>query len=416
MTLHLIAFLVAAKNMKKTCNLGSYENISCVGHALHNLVTVDGIKKTEPIKMLLKKVKEIVKALRYRTDEFEKLTKEQGALAAEISEWSEAFLMYDEAGSINDDLESLASSGDSSDHRQTLKLDVKTRWHSILMMVQSLIGYNKNVINLMLHKTDNSELVLLNNDILLAKELVDFLKHFQRITAIFSGSEYATINYYVVFRSEISSLLESEPKDSYEVKLLKTNMMSQFDYRFPLSDIVILASLLDPRFQNLLDVKKYLLANKTTAVEFLVKAARDVVTDGVSSSPNNSSTTKNESYIDELAEKHSTLSSVATNVSQSALERECYLLLSMHNKIKITNVLIYWKDHSKLMPNLSSVASQVFAIPATSTPSERNFSVAGLIVNQKRTQITPDNLDKVIFMHNNYDYLKDCVSKIELKE
>ncbi|XP_037037547.1 uncharacterized protein LOC119081457 [Bradysia coprophila] len=177
----------AAKNMKKTCNLGSYENISCVGHALHNLVSVDGIKKTEPIKVLLKKIKDIVKALRYRTDEFEKLTKDQSALAAEISEWSEMFLIYDDVDDVDNDLESLASSiEDSSDHRHTLKLDVKTRWHSVLMMVESLVGYNKNVINLMLHKTDNSELVLLNSDILLAKELVDFLRHFQRITAIFS--------------------------------------------------------------------------------------------------------------------------------------------------------------------------------------------------------------------------------------
>lgn len=339
-------------------------------------------------------------------------------MAAEISEWSELFLLYDDDDSLADDLESLAYSvDDSTDHRRSLKLDVKTRWHSVLMMVQSLVGYNKNVINLMLHKTDHSDLVLLNSDILLAKELVDFLKHFQRISAIFSGSEYATMNYYVVFRSEISSLLESEPKDSYEMKLLKSNMLSGFDHRFPLSDVVVLASLLDPRFQNLLDVKNYLLASKTTAVEFLVKGANDIASNGVSSSPNNSSITKNESYVDELAEKHSTLASVArTNTSQTTIERECYLLLSMHNKIKITNVLTYWKDHSKLMPTLSSLASQVFAIPATSTPSERNFSVAGIIVNQKRTQISPDNLDKVLFMHNNYDHLKDFVTKIVLKE
>lgn len=244
-----------------------------------------------------------------------------------------------------------------------------------------------------------------------------FLKHFQRITAIFSGDQYATLNYYVVFRCEIFSLLESEPQDSYEIKMMKANMMKKFDHRYPLSDIVVLASLLDPRFQNLLDIKNYLLSMKLTAVEFLVKCVEDIGTDRISSSPTNTSSSKSESFVEELAEKHSTLASVArTTTSQTAVERECYLLLSMHNKIKVTNVLTYWKDHAKLMPTLSNVASQIYGIPATSTPSERNFSVAGLIVNQRRTQITTDNLDTVIFMHNNYDFVKKRVAQIELKD
>ncbi|KAJ6639130.1 putative AC transposase, partial [Pseudolycoriella hygida] len=306
---------------KATCNLGSYENISCVGHALHNLVNVDGFRQTESLNGLVKKVKNIVKALRYRTDEFEKLTKDQ------VCE--------------NDKMKAGCHT--------SLKMDVETRWYSVLIMMESLIAYNKNVINVMLLNTENSHLALVNNDVLLLKELVALLKQFQRITAIFSGEQYATLNYYTVFRSEIYSLLESEPQDSLEIKMMKANMMAKFDHRFPLSDIVVLASLLDPRFQNLLDIKNYLQSNKLTAVDFLVKCAGDIFSDGISSSPNTSSgsTSKSESFIDELAEKHSTLGSVGrTSTSQTALERECYLLLSMHNKIKITNVLTFWKDHA----------------------------------------------------------------------
>lgn len=405
--------------MKHTCNLGSYQNISCVGHALHNLVAVDGFKKTEPIFDLLKKVKNIIKALRYRTDEFEKVSKDQGLLAEEISEWSETFAQYDDDEEREDLLESLNSTtSDGNRNRYTsLKLDVKTRWHSVLIMVRSLLAHSKNIVNLMLHKSEHSELILLNTEIQLLNELTDFLNHFQRITAIFSGDEYVTLNYYVVFRSEIFSLIESEPQDSNELKMLKGNMMSNFNHRFPLSDIVILASLLDPRFQNLLDIKNYLHSLKCGAVDFLVKCVKDIGTDCISSFPNStpscSSSSKRETYVEELAEKHSTLASVAqTSTSQTDLERECYLLLSMSNKIKVTNVLTFWKDHSKLMPILTNLATQVYGIPATSTPSERNFSVAGLILNQRRTQINPDNLDKVLFMHNNYDFVKHRVSQI----
>ncbi|KAJ6648111.1 Transposable element Hobo transposase [Pseudolycoriella hygida] len=97
----------AASNMKATCNLGSYENISRVGHALHNLVNVDGFRQTESLNGLVKKVKNIVKALRYRTDEFEKLTKDQALLAAEISEWSEVLLEDDDDDEAEELLQAL---------------------------------------------------------------------------------------------------------------------------------------------------------------------------------------------------------------------------------------------------------------------------------------------------------------------
>lgn len=98
--------------------------------------------------------------------------------------------------------ENANDSATSRPHRtKSLKLDVKTRWHSVLIMIRSLLTQSRNVINLMLHKTEHSDLILTNNDVQLLKEFLAFLQHFQVITSIFSGDEYATLNYYLVFRS-----------------------------------------------------------------------------------------------------------------------------------------------------------------------------------------------------------------------
>ena len=55
----------------------------------------------------------------------------------------------------------------------------------------------------------------------------------------------------------------------------------------------------------------------------------------------------NKSYVDELTEKHITLSSLAVMNSSSAdteLERECYLLLSMGSKVTVTQgEYTYWR-------------------------------------------------------------------------
>lgn len=205
--------------MKKTCNLGAYEHLLCIGHGLHNLVAVDGFKRTKKISELIKKVRNIIKALRYRTDEFENLSKDQALVAKEMSDLSE--MLFSEYDDEEEEDEIPTEANWRSNSTTSLKLDVKTRWHSMLIMLKSLHAQNKTVVNLMLQKTDHADMILINNDLQLSKELIEFLQHFQRITAILSGDQYATLNYYIVFRSEVHSLLESEPQDSNDLKELK---------------------------------------------------------------------------------------------------------------------------------------------------------------------------------------------------
>ncbi len=42
----------------------------------------------------------------------------------------------------------------------------------------------------------------------------------------------------------------------------------------------------------------------------------------------------------------------------------------------------------------------------TSTPSEQMFSTTGLIINAKRTMLSPENVRKIQVIHDNYNLLK----------
>ena len=61
--------------------------------------------------------------------------------------------------------------------------------------------------------------------------------------------------------------------------------------------------------------------------------------------------------------------------------------------------LEWWRSSgSQLYPKLARLARKYLGLCATSVTSERLFSVAGNIVTSKRTRLTPDNVNKLVFL------------------
>ena len=67
------------------------------------------------------------------------------------------------------------------------------------------------------------------------------------------------------------------------------------------------------------------------------------------------------------------------------------------------NALEWWSNNEGHYPTVSKLARMYLIVPATSVPSERIFSTAGLIVNQHRNCIKADNVDMLIFLNRNLD-------------
>lgn len=87
--------------------------------------------------------------------------------------------------------------------------------------------------------------------------------------------------------------------------------------------------------------------------------------------------------------------------------------LSMHldlDNIK-SNPLIFWKETRYNFPLLSSLARQLHSIPATTAAVERVFSGGGLVVNERRTNLGPSQLDNILFLRS--VLLKDDLLQLE---
>jgi hypothetical protein len=65
--------------------------------------------------------------------------------------------------------------------------------------------------------------------------------------------------------------------------------------------------------------------------------------------------------------------------------------------------LQWWKEHESDFPKLAIVAWRFLCVPATSVPSERIFSTAGILINKLRNRLSSVLVDKIIFLNKNAD-------------
>jgi len=81
----------AGANVKRAVDLSGFpEKHLCLGHGLHNLVTVDGVKSNPLVEGLVQKCKKVVRAVRYRAPDLElEAQKEQRQVILDTEEAQE---------------------------------------------------------------------------------------------------------------------------------------------------------------------------------------------------------------------------------------------------------------------------------------------------------------------------------------
>ena len=66
----------------------------------------------------------------------------------------------------------------------------------------------------------------------------------------------------------------------------------------------------------------------------------------------------------------------------------------------VSDLLLWWKDHSQQYPALAVMARRLLCVMATSAPSERVFSLAGHVVSARRSSLKPSSVNDVLFMNS----------------
>ena len=93
--------------------------------------------------------------------------------------------------------------------------------------------------------------------------------------------------------------------------------------------------------------------------------------------------------------------SVSQNIQENhyKFQLECYLkdLLLPRSE----DPLLWWKRNKAIYSNLVSVAVKYLSAPPSSIYIERLFSTAGIIFEERRSSLLPENGERLIFIQKN---------------
>ena len=77
----------------------------------------------------------------------------------------------------------------------------------------------------------------------------------------------------------------------------------------------------------------------------------------------------------------------------------------------LNNPLQWYRTHAKKFPHIAQLARRILCIPATSAPSERLFSAAGLTIAKDRANLLPDMAASLIFLHDAWEVADEYLAR-----
>ncbi|OXA42416.1 Zinc finger BED domain-containing protein 1 [Folsomia candida] len=394
-------------NIIKALKLCGLQRHPCLAHGMHNLIKKDFLDNgTEDLKTcseILKKIRAVHRSLLYKYDELSSSATEIKA-REETSETEEIL-------ALDDQYDTMLLDENCTGTFTTLKRDVPTRWNSIQTMLTSFLE-NRAIIKDVLERHQLYEKILLPNEIKAAIEIKKVLEFFEIATDVLQGSSYPSIHLSLLIRSEIVDRISMQDADSDLTKSIKKTLLSHLEHRFPVTEDIVCACLLDPGMKRLTIIETYLAEKNQSKLKFLMQMCKSYGTpvrgaivhkegaeNDVKDEPK---TKKKKNFVDiknELLKKHSLV------IPDESLDAEVkkYLLVAISSE----DVLDWWRKNEYGFPNLANLAKRFLSIQVTSAPSERAFSTAGLVVTSRRSSLHPLKVKKILFVHDNYDAMLD---------
>lgn len=272
-------------------------------------------------------------------------------------------------------------------------------------MLEHLVSI-KECVNIAAYSYDKLERIE-NHEWQIAKDLLNILENLEAATRSLCGDSYASASYVIpIIRSCVNHLSKIAIK-SHEAIRVRARLVSSLNDMFSSiesNDILRLSTLLDPRFKvSGFSKKSYADEAVTSLLELIDKTDYSDFNSTSNLFLNTSSKTNNKEkidFLDDILTQDINKRNDSVNVNTSQDEIMSYLNLGLITVKE--NSIDWWLNRRNMFPRLANLALKYLIIPATATSSERIFSESGYILNKKRSLLSSDHRDMIIFLNNNF--------------
>jgi len=277
--------------------------------------------------------------------------------------------------------------------------DVSTRWNSSVHMLDRLVQIKAPLSAAMTFLPRAPDL-LTALDWELITDCLPILKPFDIMTVELSGEIYPTLSSVIPLVRGLQHTLKSIITNTTAGNALQKIVIDVIGRRLGILEcdkIVAKSTFLDPRFKK---AGFGLIENANNTEKLLIEELSYILNnkqqeDTCSVPINVESNVLWKQFDTKVSQVRSTLS---TGITASLIIRQ-YLEMPYLNRKQ--SPLDFWKKNKNTFPVLYMLQIKYLSVPATSVPSERVFSKAGQITNDRRNRLHPKNLDFIIFLNRN---------------
>lgn len=294
--------------------------------------------------------------------------------------------------------------------------DEPTRWNSSYYMLSWIAEQKQGLLAV---SADISlPLELTTAQWQLTEKVLHVLKPFEEAT---KETSYLTCSVSVVIPivNALVRQLEKENEDDQGIKAMKHKLLAGLLSRYEGMEsnrFFAVASALDPRYK----LRCFSSASKAAAarqmlleeIEKLQPSHKHSESEPPAKRPRVQSKSSLLACVEEMLEHSSDseneLDSPEVITAAYLKEPNLPIYESVSNPVdpqnpnsKRNDPLLYWKQNEQSKPILAKIARQFLCAPPGSVPSERLFSTAGDIADDKRNRLLPDKVEMLLFLNKN---------------
>ncbi|XP_043390693.1 E3 SUMO-protein ligase ZBED1 isoform X2 [Chelonia mydas] len=320
-----------------------------------------------------------------------------------------------------------------------LVMDVGSRWITTIEMCESLLDLKWAIMSLLEEHPKGTLAVqnLADHQWKLLQDLVPVMRTIKIATSFLREEQNISISSLMPCIHGIVAAIGQQLEESSDIiKMVVGNIRSELMQRWSISEDekvlespAIIASFLDPRFKEM----RFLSPNLRSELHKRVKNMLSQVFNH-QSPPSPQFWVPNADYKAEVGEAGGQLSAHKDRGPSGQSQSMYDILLGkdptesmpeIHQQLenyiveplckRSTNPLDWWKTNEHRFPAVARLGRQYLAIPATVVLPDQAFAANESTLEHRRAVLTPENLDQILFLHQNFDFLESMRNSNDMR-